>query len=88
MFTVVSMSRDLLTTSVPVNLVICIGEDKIQSRNLVFPVFMIIGKEKKDHLATFAEVFNFFLALESYSTGIDLDFKPCDTHDSSDMPAA
>jgi hypothetical protein len=49
---------------------------------------MIIGKEKKDHLATFAEVFNFFLALESYSTGIDLDFKPCDTHDSSDMPAA
>jgi hypothetical protein len=49
---------------------------------------MIIGRETKDNLATFAKIFEFFLALESYATGIDLDFKPFDTHVSSDMPAA
>jgi hypothetical protein len=49
---------------------------------------MIIGKETKDNLATFAEVFEFFLALESDATGIDLDLKPFDTHVSSDMSAA
>jgi hypothetical protein len=49
---------------------------------------MIIGKETKDNLATFAEIFEFVLALESDATGIDLDFKPFDTHFSSDMSAA
>jgi hypothetical protein len=88
MFTIISMSRDLLTTAIPANPVVCIREDKIQSRNLVFPVFMIIGKRTTDNLATSAEVFNFFLALESDATGIDLDVKPFDTHVSSDMSTA
>jgi hypothetical protein len=88
MFPVVSNSRYLLTTAVPVNPinpVICIREDKIQYRNLVFSVFMIIGKETKDDLATFAEVFELFLALESDATGITLDVKLFDTHVSLDM---
>jgi hypothetical protein len=59
MFTIVSMSRDLLATSVPANPVVCIREDKRQYRNLMFPVFMNFGKETKDNLATFADVFDF-----------------------------
>jgi hypothetical protein len=50
--------------------------EKIQSRNLVFPVFQIIGKKTKDNVEVFAEVFDFFLSLEHDATGIDPDFLP------------
>jgi hypothetical protein len=62
--------------------------EKIQSRNLVFPVFQIIGKETKANLEIFAEVFDFFLSFEHDATGIDPDFLPFDTHVSSDMSAS
>jgi hypothetical protein len=39
-------------------------------------------------LATFDEVFEFFIDLESDATGIDLYSKPFDTHVSLDMSAA
>jgi hypothetical protein len=35
--------------------------EKIKSRNLVFPVFQIIGKETKHNLENIAKVFEFFL---------------------------
>ena len=52
------------------------------------PVFQIIGKETKENLKIFAEVFDFFLSLENDATGVDPDFLPFDTHVSSDMSAS
>jgi hypothetical protein len=49
---------------------------------------MIIVKELKDNVTKFIEVFELFLALESDVTGINVDFKPFDTHVSLDMSAA
>jgi hypothetical protein len=62
--------------------------EKFQSRNLVFPVFQIIGKETKDNLEILAEVFDFILSLEHDATGIDPDFLPFETHVSYDMSAS
>jgi hypothetical protein len=35
--------------------------EKIEYRNLVFPVFQIIGKETNDNLENIAKVFDFFI---------------------------
>jgi hypothetical protein len=61
----------LIARSFRANLVSIPIPEKFQSRNPVFPVFQIIGKETKDNLDFFAEVFGFFLSLEQDATGID-----------------
>jgi hypothetical protein len=58
----------LIARSCRANLVSIPIPRKNQSRNLVFPVFQIIGKETKDNLDFFAEVFDFFLSLEHDAT--------------------
>jgi hypothetical protein len=58
----------LIARSFRANLVSIPIPEKIQSQNLVFPVFQIIGKETKDNLDFFAEVFDFFLSLEHDAT--------------------
>jgi hypothetical protein len=77
----------LIACSFRANLVSIPIPEKIQSRNLVFPVFQIIRKETTDNLDFFAEVFHFFLSLEHVATGVDPDYLPFETHVSSGMSA-
>jgi hypothetical protein len=87
-FSILDILVLLIASSFRVNLFSIPIPENIQSRNLVFPVFQIIGIETKDNLQFFAEVFDFFLSLEHDATGIDPHFLLFDTHFPSDMSAS